>query len=103
MSNELFFDFNDQTANRPSEAPERRKASGGRSHTSNVAVVEEPEGWRLYTVGDCGVLPAGSRLLRAKPWPVDRFIFDTKQDATDAAEALAEYLGTTFLNNTKYN
>lgn len=96
MSNELFFDFNDQTANRPSEAPERRKASGGRAHTSNVAVVEEPEGWRLYTVGDCGVLPAGSRLLRAKPWPVDRFIFDTEEEAREAGEALATYLGTSF-------
>ena len=65
--------------------------------------MEEANGWRLYTVGDCGVLPAGGRLLKAEPWPIDGFIFDTKQDATDAAEALAEYLGTTFLNDTKYN
>ena len=101
MSNELFFDFNDQTANRPSEAPERRKVSGGRAHTSNIAVVEEPEGWRLYTVGDCGVLPAGSRLLKGQPWPIDRFIFDTEEEAKHAAEALAQYLGTQVTNVTE--
>jgi hypothetical protein len=90
MSDELLFDFNDEITNRP----KRRKVSKGRPNTSNVAVIEEADGWRLYTVGDCGVLPAGSRLLRAKPWPVDRFIFDTEEEAREAAEKLAAYLGT---------
>jgi len=40
------------------------------------------------------VLPAGSRLLKGQPWPIDRFIFDTEEEAKDAAEALAKYLGT---------
>jgi hypothetical protein len=52
-------------------------------------------------VGDCGVLPAGSRLLKAKPWPIDRFIFDTEEEAKDAAEALAQYLGTKVTNVTE--
>ncbi len=98
---ELLFDFNDENTSRPKEAAKRRKASGGRSNTSDVAIMEEPEGWRLYTVGDCGVLPAGSRLLKGQPWPIDRFIFDTEEEAKDAAEALASYLGTTTLNVTK--
>ena len=42
-----------------------------------------------------GILPAGGRLLRAKPWPVDRFIFEDEKEANENAEALAAYLGTT--------
>ena len=45
--------------------------------------------------------PLGSRLLKAKPWPIDRFIFDTEGEAKDAAEALAQYLGTKVTNVTE--
>ena len=98
---ELFFDFNDEIANRPSEVPKRNKAAGRRSFTSSITVMEKADGWRLHTDGDCGVLPAGSRLLKAKPWPIDRFIFDTEEEAKHAAEALAQYLGTQVTNVTK--
>ena len=96
MSDELFFDFNDEIERQPKEASARRVASGGRPHTSKITVMEETGGWRLHTVGDCGVLPAGSRLFRKEPWPIDRFIFDTEEEAREAGEALASYLGTSF-------
>ena len=70
-----------------------RKATG-RAFDSKITIRKAVAGWQLCTDGACGVLPAGGRLLRGKPWPIDRFIFDTKQDATDAAEKLAAYLGT---------
>ena len=38
--------------------------------------------------------PLGSRLLKAKPWPIDRFVFDTEEEAREAAEKLVAYLGT---------
>ena len=37
-------------------------------------------------MGDCGVLPAGSRLLKGQPWPIVRFVFDTEEEAREAAE-----------------
>jgi len=42
-----------------------------------------------------GVIPAGFRLLKTEPWPIDRFDYSTKTEALIAAEKLAKYLGTT--------
>jgi len=42
-----------------------------------------------------GASPAGFRLLKSEPWPVDQFVFDTREEAIKAAEKLAKYLGTT--------
>ena len=42
-----------------------------------------------------GILPAGGRLLRGKPWPVEQFTFEDEEEANKNAEALAAYLGTT--------
>ena len=98
---ELFFDFNDEITNPPSESPKRKRRAGSRSVTSSIAIKEHTDGWRLHTVGDCGVLPAGSRLFRKEPWPIDRFIFDTEEEAREAAEALAAYLGTTCAVNAR--
>ena len=94
FEDELFFDFNDESANPPSKSPKRKRRAGSRPFTSSIAIKKHPDGWRLYTVGDCGVLPAGSRLLKGQPWPIDRFIFDTEDEAREAGEALATYLGT---------
>ena len=98
--NDLFFDFND-AASGPSESPKRKRGAGNRPFTSSIAINEHTDGWRLHTGGDCGVLPAGSRLLKGQPWPIDRFIFDTEEEAKTAAEALAQYLGTQVTNVTK--
>ena len=72
-----------------------RKATG-RAFDSKITIRKAVAGWQLCTDGVCGVLPAGGRLLRGKPWPIDRFIFDTKGEAREAGEALATYLGTSF-------
>jgi len=79
-----------------SRPKDRRRRAGSRTFDSAIAVRKGDDGWRLYTIGACGVLPAGGRLLKAKPWPIDRFIFDTEEEAREAAEALASYLGTSF-------
>ena len=72
---------------------DRRRRAGSRTFDSTIAVHKDDDGWRLYTVGACGLLPAGGRLLKAKPWPIDRFTFDTEGEAREAAEKLAAYLG----------
>jgi len=62
--------------------------------------VEELSGvWRLMAFSTMGASPAGFRLLKSEPWPVDQFVFDTREEAIKAAEKLAKYLGTT--TNTK--
>ena len=101
FENDLFSDYNNGNANPPSKSPKRKRGAGNRPFTSSIAIKEHTDGWRLHTVGDCGVLPAGSRLLKAKPWPIDRFIFDTEEKAKHAAEALAQYLGTQVTNVTE--
>ena len=101
FEDELFFDFNDESASPPSKSPKRKRRAGSRPFTSSIAIKEHADGWRLHTVGDCGVLPAGSRLLKSQPCPIDRFIFDTEEEAKDAAEALAKYLGTQVTNVTE--
>ena len=73
---------------------ERRRRAGGRTFTSKITVRKAVGGWQLCTIGECGLLPAGGRLLKAKPWPIDRFTFDTEGEAREAAEKLAAYLGT---------
>ena len=72
-----------------------KKGAGGRSFTSTIAVRKAVGGWRLCTISAVGVSPAGGRLLKSKPWPVDRFIFENEEEAKKNAEALAAYLGTT--------
>ena len=95
---ELFFDLND--ASRPAEKPKRN--SGGRhAVTSAITVREHTDGWRLFTVAFDREQPAGSRLLKKEPWPIDRFVFPTQEEANDAAEALAKYLGTTVIDDSK--
>jgi len=49
----------------------------------------------LFTVGAVGVCAAGPRLLKTEPWPITQFTFDTRDEATVAAEKLATYLETT--------
>ena len=73
---------------------DRRRRAGSRTFDSKITVRKAVAGWQLCTDGACGVLPAGGRLLRGKPWPIDRFIFDTEEEAREAAEKLAAYLGT---------
>ena len=86
---ELFFDFND--ASRPAEKPKRN--SGGRhAVTSAITVREHTDGWRLFTVAFGRAQPAGHRLLKKQPWPIDRFVFDTEEEAIEAAEQLRNYL-----------
>ena len=69
----------------------------GRPFDSKITVRKTAAGWQLCTDGACGVLPAGSRLLRHKPWPVDRFMFEDKDEAIKAGQVLAEYLQTEFV------
>ena len=71
--------------------------SGRRSR----AVREHTDGWRLFTAAFGRELPAGHRLFKKEPWPIDRFTFSTKQEANDAAEALAKYLGTKVIDDSK--
>jgi len=49
----------------------------------------------LFTVAFGSEQPAGRRLLNQQPWPIYQFSFQTKEEAINAAEALAKYLGTT--------
>ena len=53
----------------------------------------------MFTVAFDREQPAGSRLLKKEPWPIDRFVFPTQEEANDAAEALAKYLGTKVVND----
>ena len=94
---DLFFDFNDEQ--KPKHKPERNKTGNRRSVSSDVIIREHAEGWQLCTICMGSVHPAGHRLLKGQPWPIERFIFDNKEEATDAAKALAEYLGTEYLND----
>ena len=96
---ELFFDLND--ASRPAEKPRRNKGGGRRSVTSAITVREHTDGWRLFTVAFGREQPAGRRLLKQQPWPIDQFSFQTKKEANDAAEALAKYLGTKVIDDSK--
>lgn len=72
-----------------------KKGSGGRGFSSKIGLRKTVGGWRLFTISSLGLLPAGGRLLKGKPWPVDRFIFEDEEEAKKNAEALAAYLGTT--------
>jgi hypothetical protein len=90
---ELFFDLND--SRKPAEKPKRNKG-GRRSVSSVITIREHTDGWRLFTVAFGREQPAGRRLLKQQPWPIDQFSFQTKEEAINAAEALAKYLGTTF-------
>lgn len=87
---ELFFDFNDSS--KPKHKPERNKTGNRRSVSSDVIIREHAEGWQLCTICMGSVHPAGHRLLKRKPWPIDRFIFDTEEEANEAAEKLRSYL-----------
>ena len=98
---ELFFDLND--SRKPAEKPRRNKGGGRRSVTSAITVREHTDGWRLFTVAFDREQPAGHRLLKKEPWPVDRFTFPTKEEANDAAEALAKYLGTKLIDDPKFD
>ena len=90
---ELLFDFNDvRKAWSPTNKSERKKKNGGSSVSSSVVVREECDGWRLFTVCFGCEHPAGHRLLKRKPWPIDRFVFDTEEEANEAAEKLRAYL-----------
>ena len=66
-------------------------------------VRKHSDGWRLFTVAFGREQPAGHRLLKKEPWPVDRFTFPTKEEANDAAEALAKYLGTKLIDDPKFD
>ena len=101
FENDLFSNHNNGNANPTCKSPKRKRRAGNRPFTSSIAIKAHLDGWRLHTVGDCGVLPAGGRLLKGQPWPIDRFIFDTEEEAKDAAEALAQYLGTQVTNVTE--
>ena len=90
---ELLFDLND--SRRPAEKPKRNKG-GRRSVSSVITIREHTDGWRLFTVAFGREQPAGHRLLKHQPWPIDQFSFQTKEEAINAAESLAKYLGTTF-------
>ena len=87
---ELFFDFNDE--HKPKHKPERNKTGNRRSVSSDVIISEHAEGWQLCTSCMGSVHPAGFRLLKKKPWPIDRFVFDTQEEANEAAEKLRAYL-----------
>ena len=95
---ELFFDLND--SRKPAEKPKRNKG-GRRSVSSVITIREHTDGWRLFTVAFGREQPAGHRLFKKEPWPIDRFTFSTKQEANDAAEALAKYLGTKVIDDSK--
>jgi len=87
---DLFFDFNDE--HKPKHKPERNKTGNRRSVSSDVIIREHAEGWQLCTICMGSVQPAGRRLLKRKPWPIDRFVFDTQEEANEAAEKLRAYL-----------
>jgi len=101
VDRDQFFDFND--SRKPVEKLPRSNKGKGRSFDSVVIVKQEADVWRLFTVSFGREQPAGGRLLKKEPWPIDRFTFSNKEEANDAAEALAKYLGTKFINDTKYN
>tara|TARA_R100001163_G_C4951828_1_gene119281 strand:- start:60 stop:362 length:303 start_codon:yes stop_codon:yes gene_type:complete len=91
---ELLFDFNDARKTWSTDKKSKRKKTNkGRSVSSFIFVREECDGWRLFTVCLGCEQPAGHRLLKKKPWPIEKFLFDTKQEAEENAEALAAYLG----------
>lgn len=79
----------------------RKRKKLSRPFCGQIAVEELRGGWRLVTVGELGVLPAGPRLLKSEPWPVTQFKFDTNEEATRAAERLARYLDTTTTTKSK--
>ena len=87
--------FNSKSfASKPAK-PKRRKP-GKREVDSSITYRKDADGWRFYTVGACGVLPAGSRLLKGQPWPIDRFVFNTEEETLEAAQAMAKYHKTKF-------
>ncbi len=49
-------------------------------------------GFQLMTKSMLGNHPAGGRLLKAEPHPIEKFSFDNKMEADEAAEKLQEYL-----------
>ena len=73
--------------------PNRKKLS--RPFCGQIGVEEQDGGWRLLAVGELGVLPAGPRLLKSEPWPIEKFVYETEAEANKAAEKLARYLDTT--------
>jgi hypothetical protein len=101
VDHDQFFELND--SQKPVDKPRKEKSGGRRSINSAIIVKEEADVWRLFTVAFGREQPAGGRLLKHEPWPVDRFTFSTKQEANDAAEALAKYLGTKFIDDSKHN
>ena len=91
---EQFFDFRD--TRKPVEKIRRKDGGGRKSVNSVITIKKQSDGWRLFTVAFGREQPAGSRLLKRQPWPIDQFSFQTQEEAINAAEALAKYLGTTF-------
>ena len=87
--------FNPKSFASRSAKPKRRKP-GKREVDSSITYRKDADGWRFYTVGACGVLPAGSRLLKGQPWPIDQFVFNTEEESLEAAQALAKYHKTKF-------
>ena len=97
LDGELFSLTNIEGSGRKENRTQGSRKQRGRPFDSKITVRKTVAGWQLCTDGACGVLPAGSRLLRHKPWPVDRFKFEDKDEAIEAGQALAEYLQTEFL------
>ena len=59
-----------------------------------ILVVEEDGQYRLYTRSEAGTLPAGERLHKGGEYPIERYVYSTRETAEDAARALEAYLET---------
>ena len=65
---------------------------------TRIVVRKDGENWRLSTEppGTATALPAGNRLrmgaTAGNAWPIRSFIFNTEQEAKEAAAALEKYI-----------
>jgi len=58
-----------------------------------IQVIEKDEKFWLYTASGVGQPnPAGDRLQRTKPLPIDSWVYENEEDAGEAAGLLQEYL-----------
>ena len=58
-----------------------------------IQVIEKDEKFWLYTASGVGQPnPAGGRLQRTKPLPIDSWVYENEEDAGEAAGLLQEYL-----------
>lgn len=90
MHNDWLFQVNEE---KRTKSKKRKIAT--RPIKSQIVVRQTDNGWKLFTRYAGALSPAGPRLFRSQPWPIDRFSFgDDQSAAKQAAEKLAEYLGT---------